>query len=296
MVKRVLGALTTLALAAWITMAVGPMAFASSTQQHGQSSTTTQSVQSGSLTQPQPYSNADLNGTGANPGSPSNTNPYKSTRNGSPSMNGSGTGGTSGEPCAGCVGKADNKNPSGQQPGPQDLNNGYECDGNQGIAQGNPAHTTCTASPPGSCVPTEANDFCGNGGGGGQTGCVPDASNDFCGNGGGGQTGCVPDASNNFCSNGGGGGQTGCVPDASNNFCGNGGGGGLTTGTRAAASFISSAATNPGTAPLTGAAPAAGGHLAFTGSDTLRLAVLGVLLLAGGLLITGAAHRRRRTA
>src|SRR5690348_646101 len=63
MVKRVLGALTTLALAAWITMAVGPMAFASSTQQHGQSSTTTQSVQSGSLTQPQPYSNADLNGT-----------------------------------------------------------------------------------------------------------------------------------------------------------------------------------------------------------------------------------------
>ena len=295
MVKRVLGALTTLVCAAWITMAVGPMAFASSTPQQGQSSTHSQSVQSGSLTQPQPYSNADLNGTGANPGSPSTTNPYKSTRDSSASMNGNGNGAATGKPCAGCVGRADNKNPKGQQPGPQDHNNGYECDGNHGIAQGNPAHTTCTSSPPGSCVPTAANNFCGNGGGGGQTGCVPDASNNFCGNGGGGgQTGCVPDASNNFCGNGGGGGQTGCVPDASNNFCTTTPPG-ITSSTRAEASFLSNSAPTPGTAPLTGAAPASG-HLAFTGSNPARLAVIGVLLLAGGLLLTGAAHRRHRTA
>ena len=29
-------------------------------------------------------------------------------------------------------------------PGPEDKNNGYECDGNNGIALGNPAHTACT--------------------------------------------------------------------------------------------------------------------------------------------------------
>ena len=101
---------------------------------------------SGDVSQPQPPSNADQNGTGAN-----TTGPYDSTRDGSPSGNGNGNGNATGKPCAGCVGKADNKNPPGQQPGPQDHNNGYECDGNNGIAKTNPAHTGCktsTSTPP----------------------------------------------------------------------------------------------------------------------------------------------------
>jgi hypothetical protein len=62
---------------------------------------------------------------------------------------------TPGPPCAGCVGHADNQEPPGQQPGGSDANNGYECDGNQGIGQGNPAHTSCTPSPtPTSVEPT----------------------------------------------------------------------------------------------------------------------------------------------
>lgn len=55
---------------------------------------------------------------------------------------------------AGSVGKADNKYPPGQAPGGSDNNNGYECDGNGGVGQGNPAHSTCddtyTQPPPGS--------------------------------------------------------------------------------------------------------------------------------------------------
>ena len=58
--------------------------------------------------------------------------------------NGDGNGERVGIPCTGCVGQADDKNPKGQMPGGSDSNNGYECDGNKGIAQGNPAHTTCT--------------------------------------------------------------------------------------------------------------------------------------------------------
>src|SRR5947208_7119243 len=101
---------------------------------------------SGDVNSPQPRSNADNNGHGANV-----TGPYDSTRNGAPSGNGNGKGNATGKPCAGCVGKADNKNPPGQMPGPQDHNNGYECDGNNGIAKTNPAHTGCktsTSTPP----------------------------------------------------------------------------------------------------------------------------------------------------
>jgi hypothetical protein len=103
---------------------------------------------SGDPTLPQPPSTADDNGTGAN-----TSGPYDSTRDGSPSGNGIGDGNATGEPCAGCVGKADNKNPPGQQPGPEDHNNGYECDGNNGIAKTNPAHTGCVdaANPPLKC-------------------------------------------------------------------------------------------------------------------------------------------------
>ena len=67
---------------------------------------------------------------------------YCSTSDGTPSANGNGGNGT-GRPCAGCVGNADNKNPPGQFKDGDDPNNGYECDGNSGIARGNPAHSTC---------------------------------------------------------------------------------------------------------------------------------------------------------
>lgn len=60
-----------------------------------------------------------------------------------------------GRPCAGCVGKADYKNPPGQMPnGAQDGNRGYECDNNQGIGKTNPAHTGCKT---GVAPPTDTN-------------------------------------------------------------------------------------------------------------------------------------------
>ena len=95
----------------------------------------------GPLDKPQPLSKADRNTGGANGQCPGG--PYCSTRDGSPSQNGNGKGASTGKPCAGCVGKADNKNPRGQMPNGSDHNNGYECDGNHGIGRGNPAHTGC---------------------------------------------------------------------------------------------------------------------------------------------------------
>ena len=72
---------------------------------------------------------------------------YHSTCDGSPSMNGNGNGAATGKPCAGCVGAADNKNPPGQAPDGTDANNGYECDGNNGVGKTNPAHTGCMSDP-----------------------------------------------------------------------------------------------------------------------------------------------------
>jgi hypothetical protein len=95
----------------------------------------------GSSSSPQPISNADANHGGANGQCPKG--PYCSTRNGSPSLNGNGKGKAVGKPCAGCVGKADNKNPKGQMPNGSDHNAGYECDRNHGIGRTNPAHTGC---------------------------------------------------------------------------------------------------------------------------------------------------------
>ncbi|MBK5305558.1 MAG: hypothetical protein JJD92_02605 [Frankiaceae bacterium] len=100
---------------------------------------------SGDVTQLQPFSTADGNNTGANDTSASN--PYRSTRDGAPSLNGNGGGKQVGQPCAGCVGKADNKNPPGQAPNATDGNAGYECDRNHGIGRSNPAHTACTTPP-----------------------------------------------------------------------------------------------------------------------------------------------------
>jgi hypothetical protein len=111
------------------------------------------------VTQPQPKSNADQNTGGAN----GDCGSYCSTRDGSPSKNGDpkGTGGgkATGKPCAGCVGKADNKNPPGQYKDGSDHNAGYECDRNQGIGKTNPAHTGCTTSTtPPECEPKQGED------------------------------------------------------------------------------------------------------------------------------------------
>ncbi|HEY3238885.1 MAG TPA: hypothetical protein VGL92_04920 [Acidimicrobiia bacterium] len=65
-----------------------------------------------------------------------------------PSLNGNGDGNAYGKPCAGCVGKADDKNPPGQFPDGSDANAGYECDTNSGIGQTNPAHTGCVPVEP----------------------------------------------------------------------------------------------------------------------------------------------------
>jgi hypothetical protein len=70
-------------------------------------------------------------------------NNYASTCDGRPSGNGNGNGMSTGKPCAGCVGNADNKNPPGQFPDGTDHNAGYECDRNHGIGRTNPAHTGC---------------------------------------------------------------------------------------------------------------------------------------------------------
>ena len=80
-------------------------------------------------------------------GANSDCGEYCSTRDGSPSRNGNGDGEAKGRPCAGCVGKADDKNPPGQYPNGSDANNGYECDGNSGVGKTNPAHTGCTTQP-----------------------------------------------------------------------------------------------------------------------------------------------------
>ena len=119
--------------------------------QSGSASGTDRGGTSGDTGSPQPISNADANSGGANGQCPGG--PYCSTRDGSASGNGDGGGKATGEPCAGCVGKADNKNPAGQMPNASDANAGYECDTNQGIAKTNPAHTGCVTTQP-ECVPT----------------------------------------------------------------------------------------------------------------------------------------------
>ena len=78
------------------------------------------------------------NGENASPG------PYTNSSDPSrASENGNGGGLAKGKPAAGTVGNADDKQPKGQLPGGGDDNNGYECDGNSGIARANPAHTGC---------------------------------------------------------------------------------------------------------------------------------------------------------
>jgi hypothetical protein len=175
---------------------------------------------SGDPSQHQPVSNADQNSGGANGKCPGG--PYCSTRDGSPSGNGNGGGKATGKPCAGCVGKADNKNPKGQYPNGSDHNAGYECDRNHGIGRTNPAHTGCTSTTPECDETTE--DCGGNGGcdtatedcGGGDC----DTATEDCGGGdcdtatedcGGGDC----DTATEDCGNP----PPACTPTEANNFC-----------------------------------------------------------------------------
>jgi hypothetical protein len=119
-----------------------PTSHSSAASSHQSSGTAGTSGNTGSA---QPVSKADSNSGGANGQCPGG--PYCSTRDGSLSGNGNGGGKATGKPCAGCVGKADNKNPKGQMPNGSDHNAGYECDRNHGIGRTNPAHTGCKPTP-----------------------------------------------------------------------------------------------------------------------------------------------------
>lgn len=125
---------------------VTPSSTAASPADHSAGNAGTSAV----VTQPQPLSGADQNPGGANGKCPGG--PYCSTRTGAPSLNGNGQGAAIGKPCAGCVGKADNKNPLGQYPNGSDHNAGYECDRNNGIGRTNPAHTGCLSTQAGTSI------------------------------------------------------------------------------------------------------------------------------------------------
>jgi|GEM_PF-874622 len=269
---------------------------------------------SGTYSSPQPPSRADQNPGGANGGCPGTTKgDYCSTRNGSLSMNGNGNGRAYGKPCAGCVGRADNKNPHGQYPNGSDHNNGYECDGNHGIGRTNPAHTGCSTTPTPTQTPTPPP--CP--GGGAATGpCSPGTPPPSqCSGGGMGSGSCTPPST---CESGGmspgtcsssapTAGATPTTPTGGPSPSGAVGGVSTTRprhGRRAAPS------TGPG-APSTGPAkasvrpthavfvsstkPASAASSATSGSGSLPFTGLdvGAVVLAGGLLIgLGLLHQR----
>ena len=102
--------------------------------------------------------NGGNNGAGCNQNKETPEHHYDADCDGSASENGGGGNGGGGndkgggKPCAGCVGKADNKHPPGQDPDENDKNKGYECDDNKGVGadrgSGNPAHTGCRDKTP----------------------------------------------------------------------------------------------------------------------------------------------------
>ncbi|MCW2572424.1 MAG: hypothetical protein JWO88_2482 [Frankiales bacterium] len=259
---------------------------------------------SGDITKPQPFSNADSNNTGAN--DTSATNQYRSTRNGATSLNGNGGGKQTGQPCAGCVGKADNKNPPGQAPNGTDHNAGYECDRNHGIGRSNPAHTGCQTTvtrcvptagqdsncQPQKCVPTAGQDSncqpihtcvptAGQDGNCQPQKCVPTAGQDSnC------QTQkCVPVGSQ----------DSSCSPPkdclgvvngtATAAMCTpplTGGGGGPATGSTTPVTGRTVTPVTQVTTPAAGTTPAPGTALPFTGSNTALLLRTGLLTLLVG--------------
>ena len=219
----------------------------------------------GASTQPQPLSNADMNASGANNGGACGA--YCSTRDGSPSLNGSGGGAAGGRPCAGCVGKADNKNPSGQAPDGTDHNNGYECDGNSGVGKTNPAHTGCK-TPLTTCVPKTGQDSSCKP----IVQCVPKAGQD---------SNCKP--IEKVCPPAGTVGPVlaGCP------FSGGGGGPGTTIVPRTNTPGVT---VVPPT-PVEGTTPGPGTSLPFTGDSTSMLANSAALMLLVGTFLVVATRK-----
>jgi hypothetical protein len=257
---------------------------ASSNSDHSQGNAGT----SGDPNSPQPQSKADQNSGGANGQCPGGT--YCSTRDGSPSLNGNGGGQAKGKPCAGCVGKADNKNPPGQEkndPMGTFPNNGYECDHNNGIGKSNPAHTGCqSSSTPPPCDSTtedcgtpppcdEATQDCG-------TPPPCDEATQDCGS----PPPC--DEATEDCSSPP---PTACVPTAANNFCSNveGEHHSKTPQTTPTPSVLGEKLTRTPSVAPTGALP-------FTGLPLVGLVAAGLLTMAAGVLLTAATIRRRREA
>src|SRR4051794_27429698 len=252
----------------------GSSAHENSSSDHSQGNASTQ----GDPSEPQPQSGADQNSGGANGQCPDG--PYCSTRDGSASGNGNGNGEAVGKPCAGCVGKADNKNPQGQKPNGSDANAGYECDTNHGIGRTNPAHTGCSTpnQPPPECVPTAANNNCGP-----PPECVPTAANNNCGP----PPECVPTAANNNCGTPP---PSECVPTAANNNC----------GTPPPAVCVPTAAnafcsnvlgekvTKPSVTPEVAAET-----LPFTGTNLVSIVAAGLMALLGGSTLMLIARRSR---
>jgi hypothetical protein len=112
-----------------------------------------------------PPSNPAPEGAGQDGGANSTSGPYDpdpadpgASGVGQPSGNGKSTDNNGNRPCAGCVGKADYKNPPGQLPDGTDHNKGYECDENEGVGKMNPAHSGCApgGAPPPTSVSTPA--------------------------------------------------------------------------------------------------------------------------------------------
>ena len=211
---------------------------------------------------PQPLTNNE--GPGG-PGANNQTgNQYASNGVGLPSGNGNGNGNATGKPCAGCVGKADNKNPPGQAVNGSDHNAGYECDRNHGIGRTNPAHTGCkpttttTAStaPPTTPPPTSPT--------------TPPPTNPTT-------TAPPTTAPPTTAGNG-----SGTSSTTSN----------ITTGSVAAghgSSTTTVAPAKPGTATKSS------GSLAFTGADIASEFLAGGIALGAGALLLGSSRRRRST-
>jgi hypothetical protein len=227
---------------------------------------------SGSPSQPQLPSNADFSGHGANV-----TGPYNSTRNGAPSLNGNGNGAAVGKPCAGCVGKADNKNPAGQMPNGSDHNAGYECDRNHGIGRTNPAHTGCTSAATTSSTspPTTS-----------QTTSTTVANT---------SKSSVANTTSTTA------GHTTQPPAGTSTGTGTGTGFGLTAGsddTTSAGLTTLQGSGLPGQSAAPNASPATAtrtnsGRLAFTGTDTIALLIAALLSVgAGAVFVAYSRHRR----
>jgi hypothetical protein len=269
--------------------------------------------QFGDVHNPQPLSTADKNSGGAN-GQCTGTNngPYCSTRDGTPSLNGNGNGNAYGKPCAGCVGRADNKNPQDQKPGGNDHNAGYECDSNKGIGKTNPAHTGCTtptstACPPGTDHAGQNVTPCDNPpnvcpagtdhAGQNVTPCdnppnVCPAGTDHAG-----QNvtpcdditvipGCVVTAENPCTTP-----PPGCEPTVANNFCSDVLG--EVNQKPTVVDGVSLPTTNEPGVQVLGEKVTRGSTLPFTGTDAIGLATTSALFLLGGSVLLWLGRRRR---